>query len=87
MDGRLLPSRLRKRVAASIQHVALSLLREEKVKVSYIVAARYTCLKFARVDLCTRIYILRGMPPFLRQSHIMTVLPYAVNISTLCALN
>ena len=29
-DGRLLPSRLQKRVAASIQHIVLSLLREEK---------------------------------------------------------
>ena len=34
MDGRLLPSRVRKCVAASIHHVALSLLREEKAKVS-----------------------------------------------------
>ena len=36
MDGRLLPSRLQKRVAASIQHrsIALSLLREEKTEVS-----------------------------------------------------
>ena len=34
IDGRLLPSCLRKRVAASIQHIALLLLREEKAKVS-----------------------------------------------------
>ena len=37
MDGRLLTSRLSRRVAASVQHVALSLLREEQAKVSYYI--------------------------------------------------
>ena len=34
MDGRLLPSCLRKHMAASIHHVVLSLLHGEKAKVS-----------------------------------------------------
>ena len=42
MDGRLLPLRLQKCVAASIQHVALSLICEEKASIP-----RYTSLKFA----------------------------------------
>ena len=60
------------------QYIAHSaLLRGEKAKVSYS-NPRYNCLKFApppsqplyRQSFITRMYILRGMPTFLRHGHI-----------------
>ena len=40
-----------RRVAASVQHVVLSLLHKEQAKVSYYL--RYVYLQFDEVDLCT----------------------------------